>query len=788
MASEIKITINAKGVITGTKDVEAGFDKLRSKANQTQSDMKKALNVDVRASIPQLNKFSDGLGGVSNAFSTLKNLAVGGLIGSGVITGISAAVGESVKLENALIGVESVAKSFGQNTDAVKKAVLEFTKDGLVGATEAALAFKQVLSTGTDLPTAIKLLNSLKDTAAFNRQAFYSLGEAVVATTEGIKNGNSVRADAVGVTKNLSVLEKEYAASIGKTVGKLTDAEKMQARVTGFIREGAFASGDAAKLLDTYSGSMSGLSTAFDRALAKMGSFITQSGIVRTAIQATTSVLQAIGEDNDDPELKIKRIRSQLAYLNKEKVGDTRYRQNLDEELRLLEQQVNNQKRLTDAVSARKQVALDLKKTNAETAKADQEADEARLKRNDTLRKQLVDAGKTELQTLQDVRSRRLADAGSDANLRLLIEKDFQKKKLELEEKGAKESSRIAKSSIKEMIELQKLARQSLQEYASNPFGQSDTVRDLQATRADLVAQKGDGESEELFKAIGDIDKKISSAESGRSLGVGAGIANSIVGGKEGAKGLVSGLASAGLDMIAPGLGQAAKPLLDAFTQGPEAVKSMVKEFAQALPDVVAGFIEAIPVFIETLADEAPMIIERLAEKAPEIISKLVEAAPRIMLKLQMMMPKIAISFATELIRNIPRIVNEAARAIYNAIVDIFNGMGDFFGDANDWLGDATGFKFARGGEVPSGAGTAFKDTVPAMLMGGERVLDRQTNTAFKRFVEGGGSSGGSDVLLARIISLLEMPMIVQSQVKVQEKAFADIILNMSRTGQRILG
>jgi hypothetical protein len=40
--------------------------------------------------------------------------------------------------------------------------------------------------------------------------------------------------------------------------------------------------------------------------------------------------------------------------------------------------------------------------------------------------------------------------------------------------------------------------------------------------------------------------------------------------------------------------------------------------------------------------------------------------------------------------------------------------------------------------------------------------------------------------LLARIISLLEQPMTVESQVKVDQRTFADIILQLSRANARL--
>ena len=52
------------------------------------------------------------------------------------------------------------------------------------------------------------------------------MGEAVKSATDGIRNENSVLVDNAGVTKNLSVIWEEYAASIGKGVGSLNSGRK----------------------------------------------------------------------------------------------------------------------------------------------------------------------------------------------------------------------------------------------------------------------------------------------------------------------------------------------------------------------------------------------------------------------------------------------------------------------------------------------------------------------------------------------------------------------------------
>lgn len=806
-STQIRVLIDAKGTVQGLGTVENGFKRVQAQAKQTQEIVSKAYKInfnassfnavnksvssamsnlsklnpqfqkiqqqaavagkqvagsfDLKATIPGLNNFQKVVGNVGSAFSAVQTIVTGGLVGAVVIRGISAAVDESVKLQNALVGVESVAKSFGHNTDDVKQAVLDFTKDGLVPAGDAALAFKQILSTGTSLPDAIKLMNSLKDAAALNRQSFYSLGEAIVATTEGIKNGTSARADAVGITTNLSQMDKAYAEQLGTTVDKLSDQQKYQARVNGFIKEGMVYQGDAQKVLDTYSGSVTALGTAYDRALAKIGNFITQSSLVKATIQGLTRFLNDVSEDTSGPEYRIKQIRAQLNGFLKD-AKDSSYKDKLTEELRLLEQEVNANKRLNDTVSARKQKQIEVKNAAAETAKQASEAAKDRAKELKALDKALKTAGETELETLKRVREERLKLVGpKDIERRTKIEQDFAKKVNELNQKNHDEQ-------VKRANELAKLNKRLSEEAFAH--GSSNIFQAGYANMPEGLTP----EQQEKYKKNND-------------LGRGAGVLNSVVGGKEGAKALVSSAAAAGLDAIAPGLGQAAKPFLDALTQGPEAVKGMVNEFADALPDVIIGFVEAIPVFIETLVDRAPDIIMRLVEEAPKLISKLIADAPRIMIKIATLMPKIALEFVQSLIRNVPYLIGEIARGLYEAVAGLFDGFGggnNFFSGSADNGFMGTGIHFASGGEVPKTTGTPFKDSVPATLMPGERILDLETNRAFKEFVDR-KDTGHIETLLARVIDLLEKPMTVTSETKVNNGVLAQAILQLSRTAQR---
>lgn len=193
---------------------------------------------------------------------------------AGFSVGLKRSVDESAKLENAMMGLESIVNATGGSFEKTKSKVQEFTKDGLLGIDEASTALKNLLSRGYEEDEALAVIARLKDAAAYGRQAGLWLGEAVVTATEGLKNENSVLVDNAGVTKNVAKMWEEYAKSIGKSSKNLTDQEKIQAEIQGIMKETAFQVGDAEKISKTYSGTVSRLNSSISTMFATMGETI----------------------------------------------------------------------------------------------------------------------------------------------------------------------------------------------------------------------------------------------------------------------------------------------------------------------------------------------------------------------------------------------------------------------------------------------------------------------------------------------------------------------------------
>lgn len=204
--------------------------------------------------------------GIRSMTASVKKLGVllGFVLGAAGITMFAkSAVNAAADLANALTGLQSVTQGLGKSFSEAKDFINEYTADGLIPATNAIIAYKNLALRGYDTSQIEQVLTALKDSAAFGRQSSYTMGDAIQSASEGLKNENSILVDNAGVTKNVAQMWKEYAQSIGTTANNLTQQQKIQAEVNGILAETRFQTGDAAKLAGGYSGMVAALGTSF---------------------------------------------------------------------------------------------------------------------------------------------------------------------------------------------------------------------------------------------------------------------------------------------------------------------------------------------------------------------------------------------------------------------------------------------------------------------------------------------------------------------------------------------
>ena len=216
--------------------------------------------------------------GITAGIKQIKTSLTGLASAIGLAFGTAAVINfgkESVKaaseLSNALQGLQSIVEGQGRSFSEAKGFIQDYISDGLVPMTNAVTAYKNLAARGYDDTQIQQVMTALKDSAAFGRQASYSLGDAVTSATEGLKNENSILVDNAGVTKNVAKMWDDYAKSIGTTANNLTQQQKIQAEVNGILTETRFQSGDAAKVAQSYSGQVSQLTFNFNNLKVAVG-------------------------------------------------------------------------------------------------------------------------------------------------------------------------------------------------------------------------------------------------------------------------------------------------------------------------------------------------------------------------------------------------------------------------------------------------------------------------------------------------------------------------------------
>ncbi len=239
----------------------AGYDgsiRIDSKINA------KGFNSGIRS-------ISRGLTGITSSLKGL-SVALGIAFGTAAIVNFGkASIKATTELTNAMTGLKSILDGQGRSFKNAQKFINEYVSDGLIPATNAITAYKNLASRGYTDTQIEQVLVALKDSAAFGRQASYSLGDAVMTATEGLKNENSILVDNAGVTKNVAKMWDEYAKSIGTTANNLTKQQKIQAEVTGILEETKFQTGDAAKIANSYSGEVLKLGFNFNNLKIAVG-------------------------------------------------------------------------------------------------------------------------------------------------------------------------------------------------------------------------------------------------------------------------------------------------------------------------------------------------------------------------------------------------------------------------------------------------------------------------------------------------------------------------------------
>lgn len=260
---DLSLALRIKALVEGANDLQALKNQVK--------DLGATASKPIPDPTPPMRK---GAKKTTSAVQELEQSLVGLVSIAAIKQFVDTSVNEFARAESAYRGLESVANHSGVGIGRAMQEAEKLAADGSMTVAESSKALQNLLARGYNVDQAVETLNRLKDAAAFNRSANLSMGEAVVSATEGLKNENSILVDNAGVTKNVSVMWQEYAASIGKSAAELTKQEKIEAENLGIKRETEAQLGNAAKAADGFAGQMNKADAEMKKFGASMGQIL----------------------------------------------------------------------------------------------------------------------------------------------------------------------------------------------------------------------------------------------------------------------------------------------------------------------------------------------------------------------------------------------------------------------------------------------------------------------------------------------------------------------------------
>jgi len=713
-----------KRSLNNTKKLNTNFGRLKNR---------------VTGILPAIRRMNQAFGNIRFTLQNLQFLFAA--IGGGAV--FIKSIQESIKLKNSLIGLQSIARNLGKDVSKITIAAKELAKDGLIPLADVSRTLKNFLSSGLDIPKAIELFKSFRNAAAFNRQGQLDLASAIARASDGFKNRLSILVDNVGLTENLSQIEKRFQKETGKSTKAMTEQQRSFVLANGLIKNAGRFTGDYNRLLATFSGRLSEVGGRWKFFLAALGDTVTESKVAQKFLGDLAAILKTM---------------EVLVKSNSKLLGDVF---------------VSSLLVLANTVGILAVQFLNLFNVFKKIKDATLDFGTNKFKQDLVLAGREVERLENKIKQLRDIQSKKdVKSPGiTKAIERFEISKDFE----------LREQKRLS----------------GLLEKSSTPFDQlSIGLNELNKTIKDLIEKtslKGAGVKGKSLLTTGAtaVDKVTPK----QNLFEGFSLKG------KAAKGVLSLLSGTGEQAALGALGQIPGfgPVLAFLARGPEEVRAFIKEFIESVPDIIQAIVESLPVVIEELAAAMPRIVNALAKRFsdPSFIARLAKAFGTAMIEG-------AKNFTEELVKGAPRFIEELIKKLGEAFGKI--GTGGFLSGGSSGIGGALkSFTFASAigggvGGAASAAGSVFKslgfakggqvkipglanggvgevpqgnpsDGFLARLQTGELTITRDTNRKLDDFLDAQAGTGGAE-------------QVVKVETTLNERTLVDTIIRLQRNGQ----
>lgn len=244
MASETQIGQLVINLKIKTEALEKGLETAKKKLQEIEQNNKQVENSNKSLDASYL------------AMSATAVIALGKIVGA-----IKDCVNEYNSYTQAMSSLQNVSEYTEQSMQDFGNIMSKF--GAYMTKADLATTIKNFSLMGFTAEQTEQMIESLTNSAIRNRNANYTVSEAVRVASEGYRQGLSTLSDSAGVTENLSVMLDNYAKSIGKTASQLTEAEKNQA----YLNRTMYAAEPFAGAMESYLDSLAGKQGQYSQAM-----------------------------------------------------------------------------------------------------------------------------------------------------------------------------------------------------------------------------------------------------------------------------------------------------------------------------------------------------------------------------------------------------------------------------------------------------------------------------------------------------------------------------------------
>ena len=227
-----------------TEALEKGLETAKQKLQEIEQNNKQVENSNKSLDASYL------------AMSATAVLALGKIVGI-----IKECIDEYNSYTQAMSSLQNVSEYTGQSMQDFGNIMSKF--GSYMTKADLATTIKNFSLMGFTAEQTEQMIEALTNSAIRNRNANYTVSEAVRVASEGYRQGLSTLSDSAGVTENLSVMLDNYARSIGKTASQLTDAEKNQA----YLNRTMYAAEPFASAMSDYMDTLAGKQGQYSQAM-----------------------------------------------------------------------------------------------------------------------------------------------------------------------------------------------------------------------------------------------------------------------------------------------------------------------------------------------------------------------------------------------------------------------------------------------------------------------------------------------------------------------------------------